>query len=115
MSRLSFYVPIASVANPNTHNIFIVNDAPSTNIVTKTNDGINWGVKEEWHKSEVGKKNLNRSYKGVFDDMEAPVMEAEDKHFDFGFIGFGSFDDAGKIDNIKIWGADFASESDSFL
>lgn len=33
--------------------------------------------------------------------MEAPVMEAEDKHF--GFIGFESFDDAGKIDNNKTW------------
>jgi len=30
-------------------------------------------------------------------------MEATDTSFTEGRIGFGSFDDTGKIDNIRIW------------
>jgi hypothetical protein len=35
--------------------------------------------------------------------METPIMVANDKTFQFGYVGFGSFDDSGKIDNIRIW------------
>ena len=31
-------------------------------------------------------------------------MEAEDKTFLKGEIGFGSFDDVGLFDDIKVWG-----------
>jgi hypothetical protein len=31
-------------------------------------------------------------------------MVTEDRTFADGRIGFGSFDDTGKIDNIRIWG-----------
>lgn len=110
-----YYVHMASIADPNAHNVFIVNDAPRTNIATKTNDGINWGANEEWHKVRIERDIQTGIIKVFFDDMETPVMEAEDKHFDFGFIGFGSFDDTGKIDNIKIWGADTAPERDGFF
>jgi hypothetical protein len=47
--------------------------------------------------------------------MKTPIMEAEDKHFDFGYIGFGSFDDTGRYDNIKIWGPDLAPEKKNFF
>jgi hypothetical protein len=30
-------------------------------------------------------------------------MTAEDKTFGAGYIGFGSFDDTGMVDNIRIW------------
>lgn len=36
--------------------------------------------------------------------MNQPIMEASDTHFNGGYIGFGSFDDTGMIDNIKLWG-----------
>jgi hypothetical protein len=36
--------------------------------------------------------------------MEKPIMTGEEKTFDKGFIGFGSFDDTGKVTNIKVWG-----------
>jgi hypothetical protein len=39
-----------------------------------------------------------------FDDMEKPIMTGEDKTFGPGFIGFGSFDDTGKVANVKVWG-----------
>ncbi len=109
-----YYVHLASVADPNAHNIFIVNDAPRTNIATKTNEGINWGA-QKWHKVRLERDVETGTVRVFFDDMETPVMEAEDKHFNFGFIGFGSFDDTGKIDNIKIWGRDTAPAKEGFF
>ncbi len=38
-----------------------------------------------------------------FDDMLIPIMIADDILFEQGFVGFGSFDDNGWVDNIKIW------------
>jgi hypothetical protein len=35
------------------------------------------------------------------------IQEANDKTFGKGYMGFGSFDDSGKIDNIRIWAKDF--------
>ena len=34
--------------------------------------------------------------------MSEPIMVAEDRNFGAGYVGFGSFDDTGMIDNIRI-------------
>jgi hypothetical protein len=47
--------------------------------------------------------------------MDAPIMEATDTHFDLGRIGFGSFDDTGRFDNIKIWAPKVHQASESFF
>ena len=41
--------------------------------------------------------------KVFFDDMTTPIMLAADKKFGAGYIGFGSFDDTGKVDNVRLW------------
>jgi hypothetical protein len=97
-----YYVHLASKADPHAHNIFLVNDAPRTNIAKTTTAGINWGD-NIWHKVRLERKLSTGSIKVFFDDMTLPIMTAEDKTFAAGLIGFGSFDDTGKIDNIKIW------------
>ena len=38
--------------------------------------------------------------------MNTPIMEATDKAFGRGLVGFGSFDDVGRYRNIKIHSAD---------
>lgn len=98
-----YYVHVATKADPNAHNIFVVNDKPRTNIAKTTTAGVNWGL-NIWHKVRVERKVADGSIKVYFDDMTIPIMVAEDKTFGEGFIGFGSFDDTGKVDNIKIWG-----------
>ena len=50
-----------------------------------------------------------------YEDMDTPIMEAEDQHFDFGRIGVGSFDDTGKVDNIRIWAPALAPEKEGFF
>jgi hypothetical protein len=98
-----YYVHIATKADPNAHNIFLVNDQPRTNIAKSTTTGVNWGL-EVWHKVRLERKTADGTIKVYFDDLIHPIMVAQDKTFGEGRIGFGSFDDTGKIDNIKIWG-----------
>jgi hypothetical protein len=98
-----YYTHIATKADPNAHNIFIVNDKPRTNIAKSTTEGVNWGL-NVWHKVRLERKVADGTIKVYFDDMIHPIMIAQDKTFGEGYIGFGSFDDTGKVDNVKIWG-----------
>ncbi len=98
-----YYVHIASVADNNANNVFIVNDEPRKNIASSTTTGTDWGATNSWHKVRVERKINEGSIKIYFDDMTKPIMEATDLHFLSGRVGFGSFDDTGRFDNIKIW------------
>ncbi len=109
-----YYVHVASKADDHAHNIFIVNDAPRTNIATKTTEGIKWGD-DQWHKVRLVRKIADGTVEVFFDDMTQPLMIAEDRTFGLGYIGFGSFDDAGMIDNIKIWGPEVSTKQSGFF
>jgi hypothetical protein len=109
-----YYAHMATKADPNAHNIFIVNDVPRTNIAKKTTEGIEWGD-EQWHKVRLVRKVAEGTIELFFDDMTEPLMVAEDKTFGNGCIGFGSFDDAGMIDNIKIWGPSVNGKQSGFF
>lgn len=95
-----YYTHIATKADPNAHNIFIVNEAPRKNFAKETTQGVNWGL-NIWHKVRLERKGA--AIKVYFDDLTKPIMLAEDATFPKGHVGFGSFDDTGKVDNIKIW------------
>jgi hypothetical protein len=97
-----YYTHIATAADDHAHNIFIVNDQPRTKIAKETTKGVQWGL-GVWHKLRLERKASTGEIKVYFDDMAKPIMLANDKTFQKGFAGFGSFDDTGKIDNIKIW------------
>ena len=107
--RQFYYAHIATKADPNAHNIFLVNNAPRTNIAKTTTTGVNWGL-NIWHKVRLQRTVADGSIKVYFDDMTIPIMVAEDKSFGAGYIGFGSFDDTGKVDNIKIWGPELGKK-----
>lgn len=110
-----YYVHIASVADPNANNIFLVNDAPRTNIAARTTEGTDWGETNSWHKVRIERKIEEGSIRVFFDDMTTPIMEATDTHFDYGRIGFGSFDDTGRFDNIRIWGPGTYLQEEGFF
>ncbi|WP_210416890.1 hypothetical protein [Echinicola soli] len=110
-----YYTHIASKPDPHAHNIFLVNDAPRVAIGKKINGGINWGSTEQWHKVKVIRNLEDHSIKVYFDDMTTPIMETTDNHFNIGHIGFGTFDDIGKFDNIKIWAPDQIKPSKNFF
>jgi hypothetical protein len=50
-----------------------------------------------------------------FDDMTKPIMRADDKTFQIGCIGFGSFDDTGMMDNIRIWAPSMEEQKSEFF
>ena len=110
-----YYVHMATKADDHANNIFLVNDAPRVKIASKTSDGTNWGATNSWHKVRIERQLEDGSIKVYFDNMEEPVMEASDTHFDFGRIGFGSFDDTGKFDNIRIWGPGIEKKEKGFF
>lgn len=97
-----YYVHIASAADQNAHGIFLVNDEDRKNISTNTTSGIKWG--SDWHRVKVVRRVDTGEINVYFDDLDTPIMKAVDKHFPAGFIGFGSFDDTGQVDNIRLKG-----------
>lgn len=109
-----YYVHIATAADPHAHNIFAVTNAPRIAIATETTKGVNWGL-DIWHKVRLERNTGNGDIRVFFDDMSKPIMVAQDKTFGAGYAGFGSFDDTGMVDNIKIWGTEAKSKPAAFF
>ncbi len=97
-----YYTHIATAADNHAHNCFIVNDAPRAKFAKETTKGVNWGL-GVWHHVRLERKVSDGTVRVFFDDMEKPIMVGEDKTFGPGAIGFGSFDDTGRIANIRVW------------
>lgn len=98
-----YYAHIATKADDHAHNVFIVNNEPRTKLMDETTSGVDWGL-NIWHKIRLERRVNEGTIKVYFDDMTLPIMIAEDKNFGDGSVGFGSFDDTGRIDNLRIWG-----------
>lgn len=98
-----YYVHIATKADPHANSIFIVNDEPRVSIAKERTDGTDWG-KDVYNKVRIERDTASGSIRVFFNDMEKPIMVAEDKTFLHGKIGFGSFDDTGIVDNVMLWG-----------
>jgi hypothetical protein len=110
-----YYVHLASDADQVAHTIHIVNDSPRVSIARERTDGIRWRD-DHWHHIRIERLTEEGEIKMFFDDMETPVMLANDKTFKVGYVGFGSFDDSGKVDNIRIWARESRKKkSDIFM
>jgi len=94
-----YYAHFATKTDPRANQVFIVDAAPFTKITSKTNAGNGWG--DTFHKVRVERKGAE--IKVFFDDMNTPVMLAEDKRFGTGYLGFGSYNDTGMVANARVW------------
>lgn len=97
-----YYVHLGKKADDHANQIFIVNDKPRTKISTKTTDGTNWD--DQWHHVRIVRSAKDGTIAIYFDDMENPVMLAQDKTFTWGQVGLGSFDDTGAWDDFQLRG-----------
>jgi len=97
-----YYTHIATKGDDHAHNCFVVNDAPRAKFASDVTTGANWGL-GEWHHIRIERKASVGTVRIFFDDMAKPIMTGNDKTFGAGAIGFGSFDDTGKITGIKVW------------
>ena len=97
-----YYTHIASVTDPHAHNCFIVNDKPRTKISYETTQGHKWST-QDWHRVRLVREHASGKIEVYVNDMKKPIMRATDKTFDWGRIGFGSFDDTGRIRNVRLY------------
>ena len=65
--------------------------------------GSGWVEKMEVNARVVRKVGVG-TIEVYFDNMETPVMRAEDKTFVWGQVGVGSFDDTGNFDELAVFG-----------
>lgn len=108
------YIHIAKTGDNNAHNVFVVDESPRTPITDFRTVGVDWGV-NEWRKIRIVRDVDKSTVALYFDDMLTPIMIADDVPFEQGFIGFGSFDDIGWVDNIRIWAPDSKRDNRTFF
>lgn len=97
-----YYVHIATKSDAAANSIFIVNGQPRTSIAKERTNGTDWST--NFHDVRIVRNSTTGSIEVYFDDMDKPIMRAEDKTFLAGGIGFGSFDDTGNLDDVIVWG-----------
>jgi hypothetical protein len=98
-----YYAHIATKGDDNANQIFIVNDAPRTKITKTGNAGNDWGGPDVWKTVRVERKLADGTIKVYFDDLAKPIMQAQDKTFGAGWVGFGTFDDTCRVRSVKVY------------
>ena len=99
-----YYVHFGKKADDHANQVFIVNAAARKKISTKTTAGTPWT--DSWHRARIVRVAETGEISVFFDDLTTPVMTATDKTFAEGRVGFGSFDDIGNFDEIRIYVAE---------
>ena len=97
-----YYVHLGKKADDHANQIFIVNGEPRKKISLQSTPGTEWT--DGWHHARVVRKVGVGAIEVYFDNMETPVMRAEDKTFVWGQVGVGSFDDTGNFDELEVFG-----------
>jgi hypothetical protein len=96
-----YYVHLAPAPDASAHNVFVVNDAPRKNLLPPQKKGITW-KKGTWHTVRLVRQATTGKIEVYFDDLTKPVLAANDKTFQAGFVGFGSFDDIGRCRRVTL-------------
>jgi hypothetical protein len=96
-----YYVHFGKKADDHANQIFIVNNEARKKISTKTTAGTPWT--DGWHRARIVRNADSGEITVYFDDLKTPAMTATDKTFGEGRVGFGSFDDIGNFDDIRIY------------
>lgn len=107
-----YYVHLAPAPDANAHNVFIVNDAPRKNLLEPQKKGIEW-KKDTWHKVRLVRQATTGLIEVYFDDLTKPVLKAEDKTFQKGWVGFGSFDDTARFRRLALYQKNLVIEADN--
>jgi hypothetical protein len=109
-----YYVHISSTSDAHAHQIFIVNDKPRTKITTEGTKGHKWSSKP-WHKIRIVRDIESGKIEIYANDLAKPIMKATDKTFGAGYLGFGSFDDTGKISLVRVWAKEVEDKKVEFF
>ncbi|MFM7058855.1 MAG: hypothetical protein ACKO2P_18240 [Planctomycetota bacterium] len=96
-----YYVHFGRQADDHANQIFIVNSAARKKISLTSTQGTPWT--DNWHQARIHRDADSGEISVWFDDLSKPVMTAKDTTFRTGRVGFGSFDDIGNFDDIRIY------------
>jgi len=97
-----YYVHLGKKTDDHANQIFIVNGADRTKISLKTTPGTDWT--DNWHKVRITRNATSGRIEVFFDNLDVPVMVAEDRTFPWGRVGIGTFDDTGNWDDFVLRG-----------
>ena len=106
-----YYTHIATEADPHANSIFLVDGEPRTSIASERTDGTQW-QNDHYHTVRIARDTEAGTIEVYFDDLGNPIMTATDTTFTSGRVGFGSFDDPGRIDDVRLWGRRVDGESE---
>jgi hypothetical protein len=96
-----YYVHLATKPDPNAHNVFLVDGAARRPLCAVPEAGIDWGNPGQWHTVRLTRNGPEGHLQVFFDgDM---THETSDATLPAGQIGFGSFDDTGRIRQLLVW------------
>jgi hypothetical protein len=98
-----YYAHLGEKADANHHQLHLVDRADRRPITATRTGGTPWQP-GQWHRLKLVHDTVKGMITVFFDDMEKPVLTAQDKTLDHGWIGLGSFDDLGKFRNLRIQG-----------
>ncbi len=105
-----YYVHLSTDNTTYPHNgIFVVNNADRQRIDDQWNEARSEGAPpaitdEEWHKVQVMHCADSGEIAVYVDGSQTPLMTAKDTTFPSGRIGFGSFDNIGRLRDLTVTG-----------
>ena len=94
------YAHLSSSADQNAHNLFVVDQGPRTPITTRRTKGVDWG-RDDWKRVRLEFDREAGTARVLVDGEEVLFSDRVPRLS--GCVGFGSFDDEGRIDNLRIW------------
>lgn len=100
-----YYAHISTAHDGVAHNIHIVDNADRKAISTTFTQGYDWG-RDVWKRLRVV-HDVESGAMSVY-DLDSPkpaLLTASDKTFSGGYVGFGSFDNTGRVRKVKVWAA----------
>ena len=80
----------------------VVNGAPRAPITASTPVGARL-TGDGFHLIKVARSVSTGKIEAYIDDMEEPIMTAEDKTFEKGLVGVGAFDDTAMFDDVRLY------------
>lgn len=103
---LHYYYTHFSARSDDVHNIIaIVNGSPRKRISEQESGKSITRLKtKDWHTLKIKRNTESGLIEAYIDDMDVPILTANDKTFTHGKIGLGSFDDTGAFREVKIFG-----------
>ncbi len=96
-----YYVHLATTPDPNAHNIFLVDGAARRPLCPVPPAGVDWGEPGQWHTVRLTRDGERGHIQVFFDGVM--THEVFDSTLPSGQIGFGSFDDTGRIRQLVVW------------